>query len=817
MKGVWDMPTKSTPLPYQAEIDALDPRTPRIRRLIDRFLSEPIHICAHRTRLATESWKETEGEPLHIRRAKLFEKICDGMPISIFEDELIVGSPTPYFRGVGLQLDYHPTTGQELKAGERRMRAEQSVGVISDEDLEQIIKDTAYWEGKTPGEKMLEAIHEVYGTDYDDSIYFCTRSYAKFTNYAPQADYQKVLAVGLRGIINEIDEALEKLTYTHPEDGRKRSFLKAAKISCEAFIRMANRYGKLAGELAEKESDPLRRQELEIIAYNCSRVPEYPAETFWEALQCIRFIHLGLYLEDANGAGASLGRLDQYLYPYYKKDIESGRLTKAEAAELLGSFWVKICATDRMPPGTVKTMGAGFFQSRAILGGVKRDGSDACNEMTYMLLHIAGMMHLDFPLYLRWHPDMNREFMVKGVWTNIQMGSEPAFHNDVMIINGLVEDGVAIEDARDYTLHACTHPHPYGSVYGTPIFVNGAKVLELTMHNGFDPKIGKQVGPKTGDPRTFKSIQDWIEAYKKQWARLYDFVVATTNLGEAVQMEVFSQPFASALTPDCIANGKGLHEGGCRYNRFISDTMNKLYADVPDSLMAIEELVYNRKELTVDEILEACENDFKGEKYEEIRKKLLEAPKYGNDLGRPEEIYRELSDFVIEHCAKRKGFLGWPKRDVRAGGSIHVAQGMDVGALPNGRRAGQPLSDGGISPCTGCDVNGPTATLASAGKATNCFKRTRSAVLNQKMPRSVLKTREEIEKFIDLIEGYFAGYNGYQIQWNIHDRETYIEAMENPEKHKNLIVRVGGFSSYYVELSRALQQQIIDRTEQRIR
>jgi len=810
------MPTKSSPLPYQAEIDALEPRTPRVTRLIERFLNEPIHICAHRTRLATESWKETEGEPMHIRRAKLFEKICDGMPISIFDDELIVGSPTPYFRGVGLQLDYSPSTGQELRAGERRMRAEQSFGIITDEDLNQIVKDTEYWEGKTVGEKMRDAIYEVYGEGYQDSIYYCTRSYAKFTNYAPQADYQKVLDIGLRGIIAEIDEAIAALSFTNPDDGHKRSFLKAAKISCEAFIRIAKRYGALALELAAKEKDPMRRQELEIIAHNCGRVPEYPAETYWEALQCIRFLHLGLYLEDANGAGASLCRLDQYLYPFYKKDIEGGRLTKAEVAELLGSFWVKICATDRMPPGSVKTMGAGFFQSRAILGGVKRDGSDACNEQTYMLLHVGGKMHLDFPLFLRWHPEMNREFLIKGVWTNMMMGSEPAFHNDLNAINGLVEDGAALEDARDYTLQACTHPHPYGTVYGTPVFVNGAKVMELVMHNGFDIKIGKQTGPLTGDPQNFKSTKDWIEAYKLQWNRLYDFVTSSTNLGESIQLQLYSQPFASALTADCIKNGKGLHEGGCRYNRFITDTMNKLYADVPDSIMAIEDLVYNKGELTIDEIIDACDNNFEGENNEAIRKKLEAAPKYGNDLGRPEEIYRELSDYVIEHCSKRKGFLGGQKRDVRSGGSIHMAQGLDVGALPSGRFAGKPLSDGGISPCTGCDVNGPTATLASAGKAMSNFQGARSAVLNQKMPCSILKTREEQNKFIDLIETYFEGYNGYQIQWNIEDRATYVDAMEHPQDHKNLIVRVGGFSSYYVELSKALQQQIIDRTEQSI-
>ncbi len=810
------MSTKTAPLSYQTEIEAIDPRTPRIERLINRYLDEPIYICSHRTRLATESWRETEGEPLHLRRAKLFEKICLEMPISIFEDELIVGSQTPHFRGVGLQLDYNPITGLELKQGDLRMRAEQSLGKIEDEDYEQIIKDTEYWLGRSPGEAMLKAIHGTYGSSYEDATYCCTRSYAKFTNYAAQADYEKVLKIGFRGIIAEIDEELSKIDFTTLGDGQRHSFLKAARISCLAFIALANRYGDLAAELAEKEEDAQRKAELETIAKICRRVPEHPAETYWEALQSIRFVHLGLYLEDANGAGASLCRMDQYLFPIYEKEIEAASLNRKEAMELLASFWVKIVATDRLPPGSVKTMGAGYVQSRAILGGLKRDGSDGCNEQTYMILHVGGKMKLDFPLFLRWHPDMNREFMRKGLWTNIEMGSEPAFHNDEQTIRGLVEDGASLQDARDYTLQGCTHPYPFGTVYGTPIFVNGAKVMELVMYNGYDPKIGKQVGPKTGDPRTFTSAQDWIEAFKPQWKRLYDILNHSCNIGESVQMQVFSQPFASALTADCIKNGMGVHEGGCRYNRFIGDVMNKPYADLPDSIAAIEHLAYNKKEYTVDEIIAACSSNFEGEKGAEIRQKLLSAPKFGNNLGRPEEIYREISDYIAQNSNGAKNYFGEYKRDVRAGGAIHTAQGLDVGALPNGRYAGKPLADGGISPCAGFDMMGPTATMASVGIVANNFKSVRSAVLNQKIPKTMLSTEEERERFIDLVEAYFEGYGGYQVQWNIHDNGVYKQAQTDPDSHKNLIVRVGGFSAYYVELDRALQQQIIDRTEQKV-
>ena len=809
------MATKYIELPFAAEIDAINPVTPRIEKLRSRSLNEPIHIDAQRSRLATESWKETVGEPLHIRRARLFEKICDEMPISIFEDELIVGCQTPFLRGVGLQLDYNPKPGFELMEGDRRMRAEQSIGSLDPKDYDQIVADTMFWKDNNPGDRMVEVIKEFY-PNYEDNMYCCTRSYARFSNYAPQADYEKVIKVGLRGIINEIEEEIKKLTFVEDGDGKKLIFLKSMKIACEAYIRMAHRHGDLAKELAEKETNEARKKELLTIADNCYKVPEFPPETYWQALQSARFIHLGLYYEDANGAGASLCRMDQYLDPIYEKEIAEGKLTRQFAAELLAAYWIKIAATDRMPPGYVKTMGAGYVQSRAILGGVKRDGSDACNEQTYMILHVGGMMKLDFPLFLRWHPDMNRAYMLKGVWTNMMMGSEPAFHNDTNIIKALLEDGAELEDARDYTLQGCTHPYPYGTVYGTPIFVNGAKVFELTLYDGFDPKRNKQTGLHSGDPKTFKSIADWIEAFKMQWNFLYDIVNGSNNLGQNIERELYSLPFASALTADCIKNGKGVHDGGCRYNRFIGDVMNKVYADIPDSLAAIEYLVYDKKLLTIEELIEACRNDFAGEEGEKVLGLIAKAPKYGNNLGRPEEIYKEINNYVIDYSSKQKSWFGTPKRDVRPGGAIHMAQGMDVGALPNGRHAGQPLSDGGISPCTGCDCQGPTVVMESVGKATDGFKKVRSAVLNQKIPQNLLKTVEERDKFVALLETYFEGYNGYQVQWNIQDRETFEDAMVNPNDHKNLIVRVGGYSSYYIELSKNLQQQIIDRTEQTI-
>lgn len=797
-------------------IDALDPKTPRIAALLERYYNSPVQICPARSHLATEAWKETEGQPLHLRRAKLFAKICDEIPISIFDRELIVGSQTPHPRGVGVQLDFSPQMGMEIEAGDRRLRADQTEGLLTDADLKTIVEDTHYWQGRSPGDIMLQEIRSVMGSTYEDvSVDVCTRSHGRQSLASPHPDYDKLLRLGLRGIIAEIDAALAGLDYTSPADGDKHVFLRAARMSCEAQIRLAHRYAAVARRMADEERNDVRRRELETIAEICDRVPEHAARNFWEALQSLRFIHLGLYLEEGNGSGIPLGRLDQYLYPYYRQDVEHGTLALDRAVELLSAFWIKMASTDAFVVAGVKISGAGYLNTRTTLGGVDRAGRDASNELTYLILHVAGHLKLGVPLYFRWHPNVSRTLMNKAIWTNVEIGSEPAFHNDVHIIPGLVEDGVSLEDARDYLIDGCAHPYPYGSIYGTYHFIDGAKVFELVMYNGCDPRTGKQVGIETGNPRGFMCIDDWRRAFERQWEYIYDTVLKGFKIGELVKLQVYSQPFASALSPDCIQKGCDVHAGGVRYPQFTGDVYNKVYADVADSLVAIDEWVYRKRAFTVDELLAACASNFSGEQAEQIRRMLQAAPKFGNDSGEPEEIYRALNSYASAWGHSRRSQFGSPKRDVKLGGAVHGSHGRVVGALPSGRRAGMPLADGGISPCAGFDTQGPTVTLRSVAKSL-AYEGNRSAVLNLKMPKSLLRTPAERERLIDLIESYFAGYHGYQVQWNIQDREFYLAAKSRPAEYRNLIVRVGGYSAYFVELDGMLQDQIIARTEQRI-
>jgi len=795
-------------------IDTINPKTPRISFLLDRYFNSAVRICPARSHLATLSWKETEGQPIHLRRARLFEKICNEIPIAIFDNELIVGSQTAYPRGVGLHLDFSPRGGFEIEEGDRRLRAAQTEGFLIGEDLETIIEDSYYWKDKAPGDVMLHEIRETMGPLFEDvSVGLCTRSYGSNSISSPDADFAKILRIGLSGIRSEIDERIHNIQFTSVDDGEKFHFLQAAKICIDAEIGLSKRYAELARRMASVELDQSRKKELENIAQVCGQVPEHPPGNFWEALQSVRFILLGLYLEEGNGSGIPIGRLDQYLYPFYRVDIERGTMTREEAAELLASFWIKVAATDAITPAGIKISGAGYLNTRIVLGGVDRQGNDACNELTRMILHVAGHMKVGMPVYLRWHAGMDRRIMLKAVWTNKEVGSEPAFHNDEQIIPALVADGAALEDARDYVIEGCANPFPYGSLYGTYHFMNGPKILELVMNNGFDPRTGKSLGVRTGNPRTFKSIEDWIAAFQKQWDHVYDIVLRGYKIGELTKMTVYGQPFASALIADCIEKGLDMNAGGIRYPQFTGDIYNKVYADVADSIVAIKRLVYEEKKITIEELLKACAENFDGEGGEGVRAMLAAAPKYGNDLGEPEEIYRRLNDHVSAYGRSQKGYFGYPKRDARLGGAVHSSMGRVVGALPNGRRAGLPLADGGISPCAGCDTGGPTVTLRSVAKALD-YTTNRSAVLNQKIPKGMIRTAVEMERFVDLIETFFRDLNGYQIQWNVEDREVYLAAKERPAEYKNLIVRVGGFSAYFVELDPLLQDEIIARTEQ---
>lgn len=804
------------------QIDSIDVMTDRVKKRRNEVFSGERHICIDRSHIATESYKETEGQHLYMRRAKLFAKICDEIPIAIFDQELIVGSQTQFLHGAWPQIDWSIEGVTELEAGRRSTRASQALAKISDTDIATLVADAEYWKGKTPSERTYEAIRAVVGRLYP-GVDFTDLENAGITEvwgtdvpWYRVADYSKIINRGIRGIIKDIDIESSKIEFTSLQDTEKWYFLQAAKISCEAIIRYAKRYSKLATELALKEKDSNRKAELEHISEICDRVPENPARSFEEALQSIWLILLGLDLETGHGCEL-LGRMDQYLYPFYHKDVSEGNINHERAAELLACFLIKCGTMHRFWSGKdMMTAIEGAHQIKLVVGGVDREGNDASNELSYLLLHVAGYVKLHEPaLYMRWHRKCPRELMVKAAWSQREHGGgSPAFQNDEHTIPCLVAEGASIEDARDYYIAGCSHPFPYGSAYTRAHpQINGAKVFELVLYNGFDPRTKKQLGLKTGDPRTFTSIEDWLEAWKKQWEYLYSVLTMISRVGKNTQLEYYDVPFASAVHVDCVANGHTISRGGCRYPQFLQNPGIRVYADVADSLTAIKKLVYEDKKLTVDDILKVCANNYEGKLGEHTRDMLRAAPKYGNDTEDADDMYRNLQAWVLNLVRSSKGYLGFNCYYQGLGAALHFRHGLYTGALPNGRKAGAPLADGAISPVAGCDTKGITATLASAGKLMDwgCVN---SAIFNQKMPRSLLKTTDKLERFVDLIETFFEVYNPYQIQWNIQDASVYKAAKENPQDYKDLIVRVGGYSAYFVELAPVLQDEIIARTEQ---
>ena len=790
--------------------------TDRVKAMRDELFHSKIYITADRSHICTLSWQETEGQHLYTRRGKLFEKICDELPIAIRDGELIVGSQTPHARGASPQIDYSAQAGLDIAAGDFRTRGDLAIATITEEDQKQIAEDAQYWKGKSPNE-MAYATAAECGNEEDEyrKVGVCRPMGTGAITYHILPDYERILKKGLRGIIEEVNAKIATLDYTDASHADQWYLLEAGRRGCEAMIRYAHRHAELARKMAAEEKDPARKAELEKIASNCDWVPENPPRDFWEALQLERFIYLGQNLETGQRSQI-LGRQDQYLYPFYKKDIEKGTLTVEQAAELWACFQMKVAQMEVIHGGLARDTSQGHYGTKLVLGGLDREGNDATNELSYLMLHVMGLVKTAEPAYyVRWSPSTPKDFVIKGVWANTQVGGgNPAFHNDVHTIRMLTEEGCSLEDARDYAIYGCSHPHAYGAHHWSPGTVNGAKIFEITMYNGYDPRTKKKIGIESGDPRTFTWIGDWIEAYKKQWAYIVHNVV---SWGSQVRFlcgaEFYSCPWQQILHSDVIKKGRVLEKGGCRYPQSIGQVNSRVFADVADALIAIKKFVYDEKLLTVDEILEACEHNFEGEKYARIQDMLKSAPKYGNDLDEPDSMYRLLNNWAGEFNKTQKNILGYNLRATFSAASLHIPFGKVTGALPNGRKAFTPLAAGSIDPVSGDDTAGPAATMASAGKAID-WTRTTDAVLNQKMPKSLLQTREQMEKFWSITETYFEDYDAYQVQWNIEDAEVYKAAKKDPASYKDLIVRVGGYSAYFVEIAPALQDEIIRRTEQ---
>ena len=794
--------------------------SPRLFQLKDAMFSAPRTISVDRARLAMESWKETEGEDIELRRARLFQKVLEEVPIAIHDFDIIIARETEHLIGAPAFVD---ETGDSIaglwEEREKLSRWMEFQPAKSKEDKNTLRECTRFFAGKTAPDHVNEAWRSVAGTWAQDISDAKGADPTPDSGYYPgvtcRAMWEKLLSKGMRGLIEEAKAGIQRFKEMQETDANKLYFWQSAIIVCEAMINYARRYANLARQKAEKESNLKRRNELIEIADICERVPENPARTFHEALQFMNFIIVGRGLEAMYPL--LIGRIDQYLRPYFEKDIREGRLTLERAAELLGSALTLWGMKVVLPVG--KTQGETHQFSYSInsinLGGVDREGKDATNALSYLVLHMIGLIRISSPTVLiNWNAQTPRPLLLKALETNYKIkGGIPLFENSDHVVASFLNDGTPIGDARDWYGQGCVTPilptkvdHNGSEGKGA---VNVALILDLTLHRGISQITGKKVGIEAGDPRDFKSFDELYEAFKKQYRYIVNRVLWLGTFAQSVEPKYLRFPFNSCITgPSSIEKGQDILITDSDHSYGISD---RAIVDTADSLTAIKKLVFDEKKLTVDELMNALDTNFAGQRGEEIRQMCLAVPKFGNDIEAADLMVRDVGRFSGSVIMSYKNPFDVPCKISREGLSWHYFGGLGVGALPNGRKAKEPLNDGSISPMRGMDKLGPTGVIRSVLKAG--FKESYASCLNQKFSSTVMQSPESREKLAILTDTFFRN-GGQHIQYNIVDTEELLDAKAHPEKHRDLVVRVGGFSAYFVMLSPEIQDDIICRSSQ---
>jgi len=807
-----------------------EPSTDRTRRLKQRYLEAEMRLDLTWPFYTTEYFKKTEGQPIVERRAGAFKYAIERITPVIRDDELIVGCQTRYIRG---SHPYPEFAVRWIKEELQRDSAQQEEkiflvgkgGGIAKEQTFIVYKFTAedkkiledliaYWEGRS-----LECISRRYfkemgrGEELDgaESSLLVTPMNFPTPEGRFVLDYEKVLSLGFSGITRQIEEKESCLKAATIDDYKKVVFYKAARACCEGVVNWAGKYASEAEKLAREESDPQRKKELEKIAETCRWVPANPPRTFYEALQSFWFIHLAGLVE-SGAMGMSPGRFDQYMYPFYKKDIEEGRITREEVLELLECLRTKFSEVQRVASRAWEGLSSGNLFQNMILGGITPRGDDASNELSHLLIQSAINMQTVQPtLSIRYNNKVSEDFLLKGielVKTGIGM---PAWFNDnVAIPHFLTYTKSSLEEARDYAMGGCSEMQLPGNRYGIniPGFLNEAKCLELALNDGVDPVSGRQVGVKTGSAEKM-DFEQIVEVYKKQQAYGLTLMADFWNLVMGVHRETVPLTYASVLTDDCIEKGLAMDDGGVKYKDsptlLISGMIN-----VANSFAAIKKCVFDDKAFTVKQLKEALAADFSGDGYVEIHKKLLSAPKFGNNDDFVDSMARRLYDEYYEEVFKHPNYFGVPYTPGALSISAHPAFGKACGALPDGRNAGVSLCDAGISAFPGTDTNGPTALILSGCKVDAVP--TMVVLFNMKFHPTALSGMAGSKNLLSLIKT-FMDLGGWHIQFNVVDSRMLRDAQLHPENYRDLIVRVAGFSAFWVELNKNVQDEVIARTE----
>jgi len=625
----------------------------------------------------------------------------------------------------------------------------------------------------------------------------------------------KIYHKGMLDFKQDIQQSLENLDYLDDPDAYdKQEQLKAMNICADALIRFAERHAEKARELARQETDPQRKRELERIAEVCSRVPAHPPRDYWEALQYYWFVHLGVTTELNPWDAFNPGRLDQHLYPFYKRGLEKGTLTRQQAEELLHCFWIKFNNQPAPPKVGVTAAESSTYTDFAQIntGGVKEDGSDAVNEVTYLLLDAIEEMRLLQPSSSVQVSKKSPNRFLKRAAKIIRTGfGQPSVFNTDLIVQELVRQGKSVADARNGGSSGCVEVGAFGKEnYNLSGYFNMPKVLEITLNNGVDPRTGRTIGLETGEPAQFETFEELFGAYKRQLDHFVDIKVRGNNVIERLYARYMPAPFLSLLIDDCIATGRDYHDGGARYNTTYIQGVG--LGTITDAMTAIKYHVFEERTLTMDMLLTALRNNFEGRENERVQQTLLhKTPKYGNDDDYADDVMVALFDVYFDAIDGRKNTKGGTYHINLLPTTVHVYFGSVIGATPDGRRAEAPLSEG-VSPVQGADRHGPTAVIKSVSKMDHA--RTGGTLLNQKFAPQLLKDDNGLDKVVQLIRTYFK-LDGHHIQFNVVDAATLRAAQANPDQYRNLIVRVAGYSDYFCDLGSVLQDEIIARTEHR--
>ena len=791
----------------------------RIEQLKQIIRPDKYTICTELARLITESWKETEGEPDVIRVAKAQANVLNKFPIFIQNGELIVGNAAS--KPMAAEVNANSIWSAEGIEGLRR-----EGWMISNEDELEIKSLGDYWKPRNRTFRTLQLADDDRLWPFMQSGWilppFKTREQASTLGNAgsgllgadpsgfgasPDAfsiEFGNVINRGSSQVIREAEEELKKITFNSPGSLKKVYFLQSAIIAHKAFINFGNRFAELAEEMALKEKDLVRKKELENIAQNCRWVPANRPRSFYEAIQYIWFLVLTL-------GGSRLCRFDQYMYPYYKKDIEEGKITDEEVLELLQCFRIKDMEIYATAASAHREKWSGLAKwHNMVIGGVTPNGDDATNELSYLVLEAA--MRCQTPhhtISVRVHEGTPDGLMLKAlevVKTGIGM---PAFLGDKSYIEYLVSKGVPLEIARDYFPIVCVDanaPEACAQVY--PMCANSI-AFNWLVHDGIDPNTGRQVGPKTGDFRSFKTFDEVMAAFKKQLAHGMGLETEVRNLQWQISTDQFPDAFASSLFSDGIKQGKSGYERPLPYQLYSTMSATGMI-NMADSLAAIKKLVFDEKKYTMKELKAALDANWQGNGHVEMRKSFLAAPKFGNDNDYVDSIAVELYNFYADTAATLEGPRGTKYNAAAISISAHQPAGVITRATPDGRYAGEILADGSVSASQGRDTHGPTALVKSAAKIDQV--RYQSTLFNMKFHPSALKTTEDMSKLSILIKTYFS-LGGKHIQFNVADRKTLVDAQKQPEKYRDLVVRVAGYSAYFVQLSKGIQDEIIGRME----